>query len=118
MDVGPTIEVQSPADFAAWLAANGAAERAIWVIMYKKASGKQRVTYAELVEVALRYGWIDGLMKGLDAERYAQRFTPRRPRSSWTAANLAIVARLEAAGQMTDAGRAVLPADLRDPTTG
>jgi uncharacterized protein YdeI (YjbR/CyaY-like superfamily) len=95
--------------FAEWLAAHGADEREIWVIIYKKASGKQHVTYKQLVEVALCYGWIDGQMKGLDAERFAQRFSPRRKRSHWTDANREIARQLIADGRMTDAGRAVLP---------
>ncbi len=79
------------------------------MIIYKKASGKQTVPYEQLVEVALCYGWIDGMMKGLDAEKYAQRFSPRRKRSSWTEANRAIARRLIEEGRMTEAGLAVLP---------
>lgn len=109
MQVGETITPGSPGEFAAWLSERGADSREIWVILYKKASGKQSVTYEQLVEVALCYGWIDGLMKGVDSERYVQRFTPRRKRSSWTAANLQIARRLIAEGRMTDAGRAALP---------
>ena len=76
MPIGETLEVANPADFAAWLAAHGATAREIWPVLYKKATGKQTVTYAELVEVALCYGWIDGLEKTLDTERYALRFSP------------------------------------------
>jgi uncharacterized protein YdeI (YjbR/CyaY-like superfamily) len=112
MDIGETLEVQSAQDFADWLAAHGQTRPDIWVIIYKKNSGKQTVTYEQLVETALCYGWIDGIMKGVDAEKYAQRFTPRRKRSNWTVANRAIAQRLIAEGRMTDAGRAVLPDDL------
>ena len=113
MQIGETLEAGSAEDFAAWLRHNGQQKREIWVIIYKKASGKQAVTYEQLVEVALCYGWIDGLMKGMDAEKYAQRFSPRRKKSSWTEANKAIARRLIEAGQMTEAGQAVLPEDLR-----
>ena len=110
--IGETLEVHSPDDFAAWLAAQGATAREIWPVIYKKASGKQTVIYAQLVEVALCYGWIDVLEKSLDAERYALRFMPRRPKSHWTAANRALARRLLAEGRMTEAGRAVLPNDF------
>lgn len=112
MDIGTTIDVRSAGEFADWLAAHGATDKDIWVIIYKKGSGKQVVSYEQLVETALCYGWIDGIMKGIDAEKYAQRFSPRRKRSSWTAANRAIARRLIAEGRMTDAGRTVLPDDL------
>src|SRR5690349_3149432 len=111
--IGETLEVRSPADFAAWLAAHGTTAREIWPVLYKKATGKQTVTYAELVEVALCYGWIDGLEKSLDAERYALRFSPRRKKNShWTETNRALARRLLAEGRMTEAGRTVLPPDL------
>jgi uncharacterized protein YdeI (YjbR/CyaY-like superfamily) len=112
MQIGEMITPQAPAEFAAWLAANGGA-REIWVVIYKKASGKRLVTYEQLVEVALCYGWIDGLTKSLDGERYVQRFSPRRKKSNWTATNLAIVQRLIAEGRMTAAGLAALPEDAR-----
>lgn len=111
MNIGETLEARSADDFAAWLDAHGATAREIWVVLYKKASGKQSVTYQQLVEVALCYGWIDGLAKGIDAEKYAQRFSPRRPKSHWTETNKTIARRLIAEGRMTDAGRAALPPD-------
>lgn len=111
MQIGQTIEPERPEAFGEWLATNGASATEIWVIVYKKATGKQRVSYQQLVEVALCHGWIDGLMKGMDAERYAQRFTPRRKRSHWTEANREIARRLIAEGRMTEAGRAALPDD-------
>jgi uncharacterized protein YdeI (YjbR/CyaY-like superfamily) len=112
MEIGKTLDARTPEDLADWLAANGQGAKEIWVIIYKKGSGKQTVTYEQLVETALCYGWIDGIMKGMDAERYAQRFSPRRKRSNWTEANKAIARRLLAEGRMTDAGRAVLPSDV------
>ncbi len=110
--IGETLEARSAEDFAAWLDEHGRMAREIWVLIYKKASGKQGVTYQQLVEVALCYGWIDGLAKGIDAEKHAQRFSPRRPRSNWTETNKAIARRLIAEGRMTDAGRAALPPDV------
>jgi uncharacterized protein YdeI (YjbR/CyaY-like superfamily) len=113
MEIGARLEADSPNAFAAWLAAHGATEREIWVVVYKKASGKQTVTYEELVEVALCYGWIDGLRKSLDTERYTQRFAPRRKRSNWTETNRQLARRLAAEGRMTATGHAALPEDVR-----
>jgi uncharacterized protein YdeI (YjbR/CyaY-like superfamily) len=112
MEIGEQLPVAHPDDFHAWLTEHGEQKRDIWVLIYKKASGKQTVTYDQLVEVALCHGWIDGQMKSLDAEKYAQRFSPRRKRSNWTDTNRAIARRLIDEGRMTPAGRAALPADL------
>jgi uncharacterized protein YdeI (YjbR/CyaY-like superfamily) len=112
MEIGETLDARRPEDFSAWLAANGRSKKEIWVVIYKKNSGKRTVTYEQLVEVALCHGWIDGLMKSMDAERYAQRFSPRRKNSNWTETNKAIARRLIAEGRMTEAGRAVLPEDI------
>ncbi len=112
MEIGEQLAVASPEDFTIWLAQHAEVKTAIWVLIYKKASGKQTVTYEQLVEVALCHGWIDGQMKSLDAEKYAQRFSPRRKRSNWSEPNRAIARRLLAAGRITPAGRATLPDDL------
>ena len=114
MEIGETLDVGRAEDLGQWLAANGQAAREIWVLIYKKGSGKQTVTYPELVETALCYGWIDGLAKSVDAEKYAQRFSPRRKKSHWTETNKALARRLIVEGRMTDAGRAALPPDVRD----
>lgn len=113
MEIGEQLLVESPDDFAAWLAAHGTTAREIWVVLYKKASGKQSVTYPQLVEVGLCYGWIDGTSKTLDAEKYVQRFSPRRKKSNWTETNRQIARRLIAEGKMTEAGRSALPEELR-----
>jgi uncharacterized protein YdeI (YjbR/CyaY-like superfamily) len=112
VEIGETLEVRDEATFDAWLRANGAAAKDIWVVIYKKSTGKQAVEYGRLVEVALCHGWIDGQIKSIDAERYAQRFSPRRKRSHWTEGNKAIARRLLGEGRMTAAGRAVLSADV------
>jgi len=62
MEIGEQLAVAHPDDFSAWLTAHGAEKREIWVLIYKKTSGKQTVTYEQLVEIALCHGWIDGLM--------------------------------------------------------
>ncbi len=101
--------------FNAWLNANGESEREAIVAIFKKASGKQTVTFDALLETALCHGWIDVQTKGIDAETYAIRFVPRRPDSNWSVTNRAIVQRLLAEGRMTPVGKAVLPDDL-DPS--
>ena len=80
--------------------------------IYKKASGRQTVTFDELLDVALCHGWVDTQTKGIDDERYAIRFVPRRPGSNWSATNRERVRRLRQEGRMTPAGQAALPPDL------
>lgn len=113
MTVSEMVSVQQPQDFADWLAMHGAVAKEVWVVIYKKASGKQTTTYGQLVEVAICYGWIDVLERSVDQERYALRFMPRRRISRWTDGNRAIALRLIAEGRMTEAGRAVLPGEFR-----
>jgi uncharacterized protein YdeI (YjbR/CyaY-like superfamily) len=84
----------------------------IWLVYYKKGAGKTGISYEESVEEALCFGWIDGAIKGIDRETYAGRFTPRRPRSPWSASRDVRVARLLQEGRMSEAGLAALPADL------
>jgi uncharacterized protein YdeI (YjbR/CyaY-like superfamily) len=110
--IGETLDITSPQDFADWLAAHGPTAREIWPVLYKKASGKQTVTYPQLVEVALCYGWIDVLEKTIDSERYVVRFMPRRKGGNWTATNRALARRLIGEGRMTPAGQAMLPPDF------
>lgn len=112
MEIGELLVVDSAHDFEEWLKANGRIAGEIWPVLYKKKSGKQTVRYEDLVEVALCYGWIDGFEKGVDDERYALRFTPRREGSNWSAGNRALARRLVAEGRMAQAGLAALPPDL------
>jgi uncharacterized protein YdeI (YjbR/CyaY-like superfamily) len=112
LDVSRAIPIQFAAEFADWLTANGATERECIVAIYKKRSGRQTVTFDELLETALCHGWVDTQTKGNDDQRYAIRFVPRRPGGNWSPTNRAIVQRLLAAGRMTVTGQAVLPPDL------
>jgi len=98
------IPFASAADWEDWLALNHATSVGIWLQMYKKASGIASVVYAEALDVALCYGWIDGQLKSVDALSYMQRFTPRRPRSLWSKRNIEHIARLIKAGRMKPAG--------------
>ena len=106
----------TPAAFRAWLAANHATAAELWVGFYKRASGRPSITWAESVDEALCYGWIDGLRKRLDDERYVIRFTPRRPGSIWSAVNTRRADELIARGLMQPAGLAAYEAHDEDKT--
>jgi uncharacterized protein YdeI (YjbR/CyaY-like superfamily) len=94
-------------EWRAWLQANHAVAKEIWLVYYRKATGKPRVPYNDAVEEALCFGWIDSQQKGIDEERFAQRFSPRKPRSSWSESNRVRLRKLIAAGKMEPAGLAV-----------
>jgi uncharacterized protein YdeI (YjbR/CyaY-like superfamily) len=110
--IDDAVEMTSAEQFTEWLAANGATARELWVLTFKKASGRQTVGFDALLETALCWGWVDVQTKGVDDERYGIRFTPRKPKSNWSAINRGIAMRLVDEGRMTEAGRAVLPPDL------
>jgi uncharacterized protein YdeI (YjbR/CyaY-like superfamily) len=112
MEIGETLLATSRLEFRDWLRKNHSSRTEIWLIQLKKASGKKSLDYAEAVEEALCYGWIDSFSKSMDTERYAIRFSPRRPRSHWTDANKELARKMIAMGKMTAAGRRTLPADL------
>ncbi len=113
MEIGETLYVIHREDFRKWLAQNHQTKKEIWLIQYKKATKKPSVNYVEAVEEAICFGWIDGFEKGLDAERYAIRFSPRRPKSNWTNTNKDRARKMIAEGRMTKAGRATLPLDVK-----
>jgi uncharacterized protein YdeI (YjbR/CyaY-like superfamily) len=98
------------AEWAAWLEEHHTTEREVWLVYWKKATGKPSITWADAVEVALRFGWIDGIIRTLDEERYMQRWTPRRPKSKWSLVNKNIALRLIAEGRMAPAGLAAVEA--------
>jgi uncharacterized protein YdeI (YjbR/CyaY-like superfamily) len=102
------------ASFERWLAKHHDRETEIWVRIYKKASGVATVTHAEALDVALCWGWIDGIRKGLDAESFLQRFTPRRKKSIWSQVNREHVARLVAEGRMREPGQREVDAARAD----
>jgi uncharacterized protein YdeI (YjbR/CyaY-like superfamily) len=104
VEITTTFYAPDRAAWRAWLAANGAAEREIWLIFYKKHTGTPCASYDEAVEEALCFGWIDGQIKRLDDDRYSQRFTRRKPGSSWSKSNKVRVRKMIAEGRMTPAG--------------
>lgn len=115
MEVGETLYVTERAEWRAWLEEHSSSKEAIWLVYYRQDSGKPRIPYAIAVEEALCFGWIDGIVKKLDLERSAQRYTPRRKRSNWSELNKERVRRLLAAGQMTDAGMEAVGDALDEP---
>ena len=102
------------AAFAAWMKTNHARETEVWVKIHKKASGLPSVTNAEALDVALCWGWIDGIRKSFDDQSFLQRYSPRRPRSIWSQINRDHVARLVAAGRMTPHGQRQIDAARAD----
>ena len=105
---------RSEADFEAWLRVSHAREPEVWIKMYKKDSGVPSVTPAQALDVALCWGWIDGLRKAFDDRAFLQRYSPRRPKSVWSQINREHVARLAAAGRMTPHGQRHLDAAKAD----
>ena len=103
-----SVRPRSRAGWRAWLERHHTSSKGIWLVMAKKHTGLASVRYNDAVEEALCFGWIDTTVYPIDAEFYKQLFTPRKPRSTWAASNKARVARLISAGQMTDAGLAVI----------
>lgn len=97
---------KTPADFRIWLAENHATSTELGVILHKKASGKPSMTWSEAVDQALCFGWIDSVARRLDDNRRVQRFTPRKPKSNWSAVNIKKVAELTAKDLMAPAGLA------------
>lgn len=92
------------AKFRAWLEKNHDKSQELWVGYYKKGSGKPSITWPESVDEALCFGWIDGIRKGLDELSYTIRFTPRKPRSTWSAVNIKRARQLIDLGLMHPAG--------------
>src|SRR6187200_1194804 len=94
---------RSQAAWEKWLKKHHESSPGVWLEFAKKASGVTTVSYKEALEVALCYGWIDGLVGSVDHKVYKQRFTPRRARSKWSQINRAAVERLHAAGRLAPA---------------
>ncbi len=88
MDISQTLHVTNRKDWRNWLKKNYKTEKDIWLVYYKKVTGKPRIEYNDAVEEALCFGWIDSTFKTLDEERTAQRFSPRKPKSSYSQANI------------------------------
>jgi uncharacterized protein YdeI (YjbR/CyaY-like superfamily) len=104
VDKNTTLAFADQATWKKWLHKNHASSPGLWMQLGKKDSGIKSVTYPEALDVALIYGWIDGLKKGHDEDTWLQRFTPRGPRSIWSKVNVGHIQRLTEAGLMQPAG--------------
>lgn len=104
MEITNTLYVKDRTEFRKWLEKNFEKEKEIWLIYYKKNSSKPRIPYNDAVEEALCFGWIDSIVKKIDDEKYAQRFTPRKLNSKWSDLNILRVKKLIAEGKMTQFG--------------
>jgi uncharacterized protein YdeI (YjbR/CyaY-like superfamily) len=109
MDVRESLTLDGPEEFRRWLQKNHRTKIELWLIFYKKSSGRQTLTIAQAVEEALCFGWIQSRLKPLEPGRFAVRFSPRHKGSIWSPANLKRVRKLIAERKMTKAGLAVLP---------
>ena len=87
MVIGKTLYVVKRSDWRKWLRAHYKTEKEIWLVYYKKGTGKPRIEYNDAVEEALCYGWIDSIVRTIDEKRFAQRFSPRKPGSKYSPAN-------------------------------
>jgi uncharacterized protein YdeI (YjbR/CyaY-like superfamily) len=105
---------RTQAMFETWLAKHHDRETELWLQIQKKGSGRPSITYAEALDVALCWGWIDGIKKSHDADSFLQRFTPRTARSIWSQVNQGHIARLTAEGRMTPAGQSQVDAAKTD----
>lgn len=104
MHITQTFYPKTRAAWRAWLKKNHAAKKEIWLVYYRQAAGKPRISYNDAVEEALCFGWIDSQVKGLDKQRFAQRFTPRRPTSGLSPMNKERLHKLIRQKKMTKAG--------------
>jgi uncharacterized protein YdeI (YjbR/CyaY-like superfamily) len=100
-----TLRCRSADAFQLWLKKNHSASKGVWLEIAKPGAAQKTITYAEAVEIALCYGWIDGQKKAKDAMYWLQRFTPRRPRSMWSKVNRERAEALIAAGRMQPSGQ-------------
>ncbi len=100
----PVISFSTTEEWERWLEGNHAVSKGIWIRIFKKGSGVASIVYQQALDGALCYGWIDGQLKTYDDVSYIQRFTPRRPKSTWSKRNVEHVARLEGEGRMKSAG--------------
>jgi uncharacterized protein YdeI (YjbR/CyaY-like superfamily) len=110
----PIVLFATPADLEVWLEESHAASDGVWLKIAKKGSGVESVTYAEALELALCFGWIDSQKRSFDEKHFLQRFTPRRPRGKWSRINRDKAEELIAADAMRPAGMAEVEAAKAD----
>ena len=102
------IQIESPEDLRDWLEANHASSGSVWLVRYRKHMGERHVSWSQLVDELLCYGWVDSLPRKLDADRTMIRISPRNPKSNWSGINKEKVSRLRKEGRMTPAGESLI----------
>lgn len=110
----PTKAFHSQELWRGWLETHHAVSDGLWLRIFKKASGKQTITYAQALDEALCYGWIDGQKRKYDELSFLQKFTPRRPKSLWSKRNREHITRLRKAKRMMPAGLSAVEAAQKD----
>ncbi len=108
------LDVSSRREWRQWLRKNHRSASEIWLVYYRKGSGRERIAYNDAVEEALCFGWIDSNVRGIDEQRYAQRFSPRKPNTPYSPANQERLRKLIAAGKVSKSVLATLPA-MKEP---
>jgi uncharacterized protein YdeI (YjbR/CyaY-like superfamily) len=108
------LDAGSPAQWEQWLEANHDTVTEVWLRLFNKSAGDVPLSYAEAVEIALCFGWIDSLARGHDDVSRIQRFSPRKPKSAWSKSNVERVQRLVAAGRMREPGQRQIDAAKAD----
>ena len=102
MEITKTLYVSDPKEWREWLRAHYKTEKEIWLVYYKKETGKPRIAYNDAVEQALCFGWIDSTVRSLDEKRTVQRFSPRKPKSGYSQANIERLRHLVEKGKVVD----------------
>jgi uncharacterized protein YdeI (YjbR/CyaY-like superfamily) len=103
------VDMRRPQQWRTWLSKHHPSSPGVWLVFYKDHTGKKSIPYEESVREALCFGWIDSLIKRLDDDRYARKFTPRKPTSKWSGLNRRRWRELKAAGRLAAAGLAAAP---------
>jgi len=114
MKITQTFTAPDRASWREWLSEHGTSENEIWLVYYKAATGQKTISYEDSLEEALCFGWVDSLIQKIDEEKYARKFTPRKPGSKWSELNKHLVAKLAKEGRMTEAGMAKVEFSLEE----
>jgi uncharacterized protein YdeI (YjbR/CyaY-like superfamily) len=104
LKIGKTLTCRDRAAWRAWLAANHGRDKQVWLVFYRKQTGKRTLSYEEAVQEAICFGWIDSIIKRMDDERYAQKYTPRADKTRWSATNIERARKMVRDGRMTEGG--------------
>jgi uncharacterized protein YdeI (YjbR/CyaY-like superfamily) len=114
MKINQTFTPPGRAAWQEWLAEHGKTESEVWLVYYKAGTGKPTISYEDSLEEALCFGWVDSLIQKIDEQKYARKFTPRKPGSKWSELNKHLVAKLVQQDRMTEAGMAKVEFSLQE----